>query len=67
MDKTKALQNLLNGTAAEDASLFKRLLASGKISIDGNAHRWAAIIALWISLMTILAVFLYLVLALGYN
>jgi hypothetical protein len=36
MDKTKALQKLLNGTASEeDIELLKRLLASGEISIGG--------------------------------
>jgi ABC-type multidrug transport system fused ATPase/permease subunit len=39
MDKTKALENLLNGTASEeDVELLKRLLASGEISIGGNVN-----------------------------
>jgi len=45
MDKTQALQNLLNGAASEeDVELLKRLLASGEISIGGNVNRSVVII-----------------------
>jgi hypothetical protein len=45
MDKTKALQKLLNGTATEDdVELLKRLLASGEISIGGNVNHSVIII-----------------------
>ena len=40
MDKTQALQNLLNGTASEeDINLLKGGLASGEISIGGNVNQ----------------------------
>ena len=39
MDKTQALQNLLNGTASEEEiNLLKGGLASGEISIGGNGY-----------------------------
>jgi hypothetical protein len=39
MDKTKALQNLLNGTATEEEiELLKHGLASGEISIGGDVN-----------------------------
>ena len=45
MDKTKALQNLLNGTASEEEiQLLKQLLASGEISIGGNVNHSVIII-----------------------
>jgi len=45
MDKTKALQNLLNGTASEEEiNLLKQLLASGEISIGGDVNRSVVII-----------------------
>ncbi len=40
MDKTQALQNLLNGTApVEEINLLKGGLASGGISIGGNTNQ----------------------------
>ena len=45
MDKTKALQNLLNGTASEEEiGLLKQALASGEISIGGDVNRSVVII-----------------------
>ncbi len=45
MDTTKALQNLLNGTASEeDISLFKHGLVSREISIGGNVNQSVIII-----------------------
>jgi hypothetical protein len=39
MDKTQALQNLLNGTATEEEiNLLKGGLASGEISIGGDVN-----------------------------
>lgn len=39
MDKTQALQKLLDGTASEEEiQLLKQLLASGEISIGGNVN-----------------------------
>jgi hypothetical protein len=39
MDKTKALENLLNGTATEEEiELLKHGLASGEISIGGDVN-----------------------------
>ena len=39
MDKTSALQNLLNGTATEEEiQLLKHGLVSGEISIGGNVN-----------------------------
>lgn len=40
MDKTKALQKLLNGIATKkDIELLKQALASGEISIGGDMNR----------------------------
>jgi hypothetical protein len=40
MDKTKALQKLLNGTATKkEIELLKQALASGEISIGGENHQ----------------------------
>jgi hypothetical protein len=45
MDKTQALQNLLNGTASEEEiNLLKHGLASGNISITGNVNQSVIII-----------------------
>ncbi|MFZ5920133.1 MAG: NACHT and WD repeat domain-containing protein [Chloroflexota bacterium] len=45
MDKTIALQNLLNGTATEaEIELLKQALASGDISIGGDMNRSVVII-----------------------
>jgi len=45
MDKTQALQNLLNGTASEEEiNLLKGGLASGEISIGGNVNQSVIII-----------------------
>ena len=45
MDNTKALQNLLNGTASEEEiQLLKHGLVSGEISIGGNVNRSVVII-----------------------
>jgi hypothetical protein len=45
MDKTQALQNLLNGTASEEEiELLKHGLASGEISIGGNTNQSVIII-----------------------
>jgi len=45
MEKTKALQKLLNGTASEeDIQLLKQALASGEISIGGDVNRSVVII-----------------------
>jgi energy-coupling factor transporter ATP-binding protein EcfA2 len=45
MDKTQALQNLLNGIASEDEiNLLKGGLASGEISIGGNVNQSVIII-----------------------
>jgi hypothetical protein len=45
MDKTQALQNLLNGTASEEEiQLLKQALASGEISIGGDVNRSVVII-----------------------
>ena len=45
MDKAKALQNLLNGTASEEEiRLLKQALASGEISIGGDVNRSVVII-----------------------
>jgi hypothetical protein len=45
MDKTNALQNLLNGTASEEEiQLLKQALASGEISIGGDVNRSVVII-----------------------
>lgn len=45
MDKTRTLQNLLDGTAAEDEiNLFKQALANGEISIGGNVNQSVIII-----------------------
>jgi WD40 repeat protein/energy-coupling factor transporter ATP-binding protein EcfA2 len=45
MEKTQALQNLLNGTASEeDINLLKGGLASGEISIGGNVNQSVIII-----------------------
>jgi hypothetical protein len=45
MDKTQALQNLLNGTASEEEiELLKQGLTSGEISIGGNINQSIIII-----------------------
>ena len=45
MDKTKALQKLLNGTATKkEIELLKQALASGEISIGGDVNRSVVII-----------------------
>ncbi len=45
MDKTKALQRLLGGTASdEEINLLKQALASGEISIGGDVNRSVVII-----------------------
>jgi len=45
MEKTKALQKLLNGTASEEEiQLLKQALASGEISIGGDVNRSVVII-----------------------
>ncbi len=45
MDKTQALQNLLNGTASEEEiNLLKQALASGEISIGRDVNRSVVII-----------------------
>ena len=45
MEKTKALQKLLNGTATKkEIELLKQVLASGEISIGGNVNRSVVII-----------------------
>ncbi len=45
MDKTKALQKLLNGTVSEEEiQLLKQALASGEISIGGDVNRSVVII-----------------------
>jgi hypothetical protein len=45
IDKTKALQKLLNGTATKkEIELLKRALASGEISIGGNVNQSVIII-----------------------
>ncbi len=45
MDKTQALQNLLNGTASEEEiNLLKHGLASGEISIGGNVNQSVIIV-----------------------
>src|SRR5258706_6188148 len=45
MDKTKALQNLINGTATEqDINLLKQAVASGEISIGRDVNRSVVII-----------------------
>ena len=45
MDKTKALQSLLDGTASEEEiQLLKQALASGEISIGGNVNQSVIII-----------------------
>lgn len=45
MDKTKALQRLLDGTASdEEINLLKHALASGDISIGGDVNRSVVII-----------------------
>ena len=45
MDKTKALQKLLDGTATKkEIELLKQALASGEISIGGDVNRSVVII-----------------------
>jgi len=45
MDKTKALQKLLNGTASEEEiQLLKQGLVSGDILIGGNVNQLVIII-----------------------
>ncbi len=45
MDKTRALQKILNGTATEEEiELLKQMLASGEISIGGDVNRSVVII-----------------------
>ncbi len=45
MDNSKALQNLLNGTASEEEiDLLKQGLISGEISIGGNVNHSVIII-----------------------
>src|SRR6185295_10746124 len=45
MDKVRALQKLLNGTATEEEiELLKQMVASGEISVGGDVNRSVVII-----------------------